>query len=425
MVRTLRASFILIIITLLLTACILKRAQVPDEVIDNEYANTSVKIAMKNTNREMAQARIKNLDIYAPNYMSEANSAMGQARALLRAGAEDKEILTFVYLADDNLRKAKQVKEKVKSELKEVFSQLDVLQRRGASSSYSREFGNLSYDAQELAAMLEKLNSKQAMSNKTKKNFEHKKQKLLVELHKLEILVVKHNTLSELENVLEEVEALNGDDLAPITFETAVRALESAKNIIENDVNDSEAIKQAGLDCQFAVYHAYHVTRAVVDLNDMSGDEYEKHILKIEDAIEPIAKILRNQDIRNHALYEQSQLVLNSVRKLVRENEKLKNAVNGGLENQSVDVKRLKEELKLDKERIEEMQNQIAQLKLDQSELRQKQTPVEQKVWLLEQENNELRANNKMLKDKELTLLGRIMKLQNDAAEMQSKAQQN
>ena len=122
----LKAFVILIAISFLVTGCILKRDRiVSDEQVEEKYADTSVVNALQKTTRAMAKAKIENLDRYAPSYMSEADRALMKARNLYRKQAEKNEILAFVYIADDNLNKAKQVKDLVKRQLSEVYTYLN------------------------------------------------------------------------------------------------------------------------------------------------------------------------------------------------------------------------------------------------------------------------------------------------------------
>ncbi|WP_455205498.1 hypothetical protein [Kaarinaea lacus] len=411
--------FISACLSLSLTACIILETTppVPEEVVQEKFASASTSQAMRQTSSIYAQAKASKLDFFAPSNFADAKMAMDRARILFREQADDMEIKKYLFLVEEHIQKAYEVKKVSQQNLHEVLAQIDVLTQKNAKSSYGEDYDYIVYRAQELSGQIEKNNSGDTSKRVPMSDIEKEKKEILEDAHKLEIAVVKHNTLTATTKVFKEVDAINGDKYAPQTYKEAELAFQRANEIIEKDVRNDEAIEKAGDDYRFAVHHAMHVARAAKHLDGIGGREYEQYILNLEKKLAPIAEARNYRDIRDHSIFEQTQILTGLAQRI--KTAQSNNSVNAVSNNSSVttatqdiELRRLKEEKQLAMEKIEKLTASVATLKQRIEEMSNNQSPLKQKMWAMEQQLSDLQLRNAELQHQSESLQSKLTQLQ-------------
>jgi predicted nucleic acid-binding Zn-ribbon protein len=385
-------------LVLALPGCVIQPPPIADSVVEEKYGDLSVEEGFQRVNKALGRAKLDDLDRYAPKYYSAAESAMEKARGMQRQKAASKDILKYVFLAEQNLEKAQNVKQLAEESLSEIFSQIKNVERRNPQRSHSREFNKLMEATTDLIQRLEKLSMDKSPDAKQK--FEERKQALLAEWKALEINVVKHQTLSKAEKALEEAELMEAEELAPATFSIAKQSHARAIDVIERDVNDDEAIEDASQAFRFAAFHALHVTRGVDYLRNLEEEQYEEHVLEVEKSLMAITSALQTKDVRDHPFTEQARILGKEVSNVVRQNKHLSEELEQMENPTGREIQALKEEKQNALERLAEKEKSIRKLEQRVRQLETGQEPLQQKIWLLEKNMNELVAENQRLRSK-------------------------
>jgi hypothetical protein len=365
---------------------------VPDAEVIGKYADSSADEIFKRVNAEYGAATQEGLDFFAPDQLKQGHAALSKAASLQRYHAEDMEVLTQLYIAEKQLNICRQVKIQAEKQMPEVLDALQTLKAKSVTRSYGAEYGSLVYETTKLLSAIEDFVLGKPVN--PKKDFAGDKAILLQQLHELEIKVVKYNTLKEANVVFKEVASIGGKRLAPKTFKQAEQALQQANAIIEKDVNDEQAIAEAAKNCEFAVFHALHVARAVAKLESLSQSDYETYILDLENKLHAIADALDYRDIRNHTLSDQIQLLTGLTQRLMTQKANPAQANSGVLSEGYSDFSQLKVAHEEALQKIQELTDQIAQLQTSKTPAAPAVSRQEQhlkgKTAQLEQQNSEL-----------------------------------
>ena len=406
MVRLLWVNFIAVT---LMVSCALP-PEVPDEVVTSKYADSSFDAVYKRVDAAYGAANQEGLDFFAPDQFKKGRTAMSKADSLRRSNADEMEVLKQLYVAEKQLNICRQVKIQAEKQMPEVLSAMHTLRAKSVTRSYAGEFDRLVYQASKLLRDIEDF----VLGKKTmdpKQDLAKEKAALLQELQGLEIKVVKYNFLNESNIVFTEVKSLGGKRLAPKTFETAEQALQEVNAIIEKNVNDEDAIVEAAKKYEFAVFHALHITRAVDKLGSLSTSDYETYLLDLETKLQAIAEAFDYRDMRNHALYEQIQLVTGLARRIMIQKANLAKASSGVVVEDALDTNKLKEQYAQAVQKIQELSDQLAQLQTNQTprtapaseqvqKLRSKAALLEKQVSQLQLQFNNLKAERDSLQYK-------------------------
>ena len=403
-----RLLFVGIVTANILMSCALP-PPVPDAVVSDKFADSSVDEVMRKMVADYGEAERDGMSLFAPSQFREGKAALSKAGELRRVQAEEMEILRQLYLAEKQLNICRQVKLQAEKQIPGVLSALRTLRAKSVMRSYADEYDSLTYQVSRLMNGIEDFVLGKPVDSK--KDFAKEKALVMQQAHELEIKVVKYNTLNESKVVFKDVESMGGKRLATATFRKAEQALEEANAVIENNVKDEQAVGQAGEHYKFAVFHALHVAREVGKLESLNRSEYENYILDLEDKLQAIAEALEYRDIRNHAVTEQIQLLTGLAQRLMAEKTKLLQANNTPRTNNKPDIGNLQTEHDKALQKIQELTEQIAQLQANQApaasavpddgqQFKRKAARLEQQVSELLLKYNNLKAERDSLQVK-------------------------
>jgi hypothetical protein len=407
--RLYQLALITTVIAGVMVSCALLPPPVPDAAVSDKYADSASDEVFRKVAADYAAARAEGLDFFAPNQFKQGSMALSRASSLRKAKADDMEILKQLYIAEKQLKVCRQVKTQAQQQMPEVLDALQNLEAKSVTQSFPSEFDTLNYKTSKLLRDIEDLVlGKSANANN---NFRKEKSGLMKAIRDLEIKVVKHNTLNDTNIVFKEVDSLGGKRLAPKTYQQAKQALQAANDIIERNVKDEKAIEQAGKEYQFAVFHTLHVTREVDRLESLGRSEYEAYILELEDKLNAAVQAFGYQDIRNHALHEQIQVLTGLAQRLRAQKTNLVKARNAAMPEELQELTKLKEEHEAALQKNQELSQRISQLQSDQAppsatvseeekKLKQKAALLEQRVSELLLQNNDLKAQRDSLQNK-------------------------
>jgi len=402
----------------LVTSCALLQPQVSDAVIANQYADTPADEVFKKVRDEFSLAESTGLSFFAPEQFRQGQSALHNAANLSAGKADDMEILKNLYIAERQLNLCRQIKATAQQQIPDVLSTLDLLRSKNIERAYGSEFDAALWNTGKLLRHIEDIALGKPVNDPDARNFQKEKQKLLQDLLELEVKAVKFNSLNDSQIVFKEVDKLGGKSLAPKTFKQAEDAFKEANRIIEKNLKDDAAITEAGKKYAFAVFHALHVTRAVARLQSLSRSGYEDYILDLENKLQPVAQAFHYQDIRNHTLQEQMQLLTGLATRLMEQNAV---AGTGGVKassEDSPDFKELNAKYQGAMQKIQELNDEIARwqssnpeakivLSKEEEAAKHKAAQLEERVSELLLENNNLKAERDSLQNKLNSVVGR------------------
>lgn len=409
----LNKAFAAVFVLAFASSCVLLQPQVPNAVVENKYADATAGDVLRKVQRAYTDAEKTGLSFFARDQYNKGKVALATATRKYKYKEADIEVLKYLFIAEQQLNICVQVKNSAEQKIPQVLAGLTLLKYKQAEQSYASEYDGLLHDTSKLLSSLEATVLGKPVNPSVWNFFDKQKQTLIKNIQALEIKVVKYNALNESKIVFEEVEKINAASLAPTTYRQAEKTLEEANEIIEKNVKDEKAIQEAGNKYKFAVYHALHVAREVDKLESLGS--YEDYILDMEDKLNSIAEALKYRDIRNHALYEQIQLLSGLVKRLVEKKSNVMQASTGLTSVDQVAVAKLESEKQEALKQIEELSQQLSQLKEQQpegdkktkvvlsdkeKEFRRKARILEQRVSELVLENNNLKSERDSLKNK-------------------------
>lgn len=409
--------FILTLIALnLLSSCALQ-PQISDAAIADKYADTPAKEVLKKVQAEYSQAEPDGLRFFAPQLFREGQNSLYTAANLRANQADDKEVLKYLYIAEQQLNLCRQVKTAAQKQIPDVLKALALLRTKNIARAYGNEFDAALWETGKLLSHIEDVVMGKSVTGPAVQSFKKGKQKLLRDLRVLEIKLVKFNTLNESLTVFKEVEKLGGKSLAPKTFQQAEDAFAKVNKIVERNVKDDTAITEAGKQYEFAVFHALHVTRAVSKLQSLSQSDYEDYILDLENKLEPIAKAMNYQDMRNHTLQEQMQLLTSLASRFMARQSNTELAGTSSNLDDNPEFKELKTKYENAVQKIQNLNDEITQwqnanpqakivLSKEEEAARRKAAQLEERVSELLLENNNLKAERDSLQSKLNAVVG-------------------
>ena len=407
---------VLVAVTMM-TSCVMQ-PPVSDVAITNTYANTPADEVFQKVQSEYSGADSEGLGFFAPDSFRQGQNELRMAANLRADKTDDMEILKHLYLAEQQLDVCRKVKTMAQQKIPDVLSAIQVLRSKNIERAYANEFDAALWDTGKLLSDIEDAARGKPNNEAAARNFVENKQKLLANLYELEVKVVKFNALNDSQIVFKEVEKLGGKSLAPETFEQAEKAFQEANKLIEKNAKDDTAVSEAAKRYQFAVFHALHLTRAVQALRSLGRGDYEDYLLDLENKLQPIAQAFNYQDIRNHSLHEQMQLLTGLATRLVKQKSVAGAAGKPPNLEDSPEFNQLKTKYQGALQTIQELNDQITQwqsgnpqakivLSKEEEAVKRKAAQLEERVSVLLLENNNLKAERDSLQNKLNTVLGK------------------
>ena len=293
----------------LLVACS-TAPEISDKEINSKYANLTPSEALKITTEHFDKATSEQYEYFSPSNWQHASNALLEAQKLAGKNADDPQILKNIYLVDRRLESAKYIKSSVQKQYSDLFAARRILNDNHVHKSYPKENEKTEIELTRLIRDFEDLTLGNNKENVSQRSIEINAHTLMNNMQALNIRVVKFNYLQQGKQDLATLEGLDAKNIIPRTYNEAVDALAKANQYIEQNVHDKSGITQVSEAFDFAVDHASHVIKAVIELSQKDIKQLEDVVLTNEQNLYVIGRALGSNDVRNLPLAEQSQAIV-------------------------------------------------------------------------------------------------------------------
>src|SRR5690606_23255123 len=131
----------------------------------------------------------------------------------------------------------------------------------------------------------------------------------LAEQRALEIIAAQRFYLYDLDRQIDREGRTNLNRYAPISYTSSVGALNKAKAIIAQDPRDEESILAAKKQAEFSIEVANAVAADMQRLANMDRQEMERWLILLTTRLHEMGQAVGAEDVRNHELMEQLNLL--------------------------------------------------------------------------------------------------------------------
>lgn len=375
--------------------------KVSEEALNSKYAGQAPSEGLYAVDKRVAAAKDDRLDFYSPRNYNDALEAVLEAKSIAKEKPNSREILKYTFVAEQYLDSAYQVAKSVKLQLKDIFDQQQILESNQVGNAFNDDYQTLLGDVSDMVADIEKIKRSKPKGKDAFDGLKKDKDIIVSRMMALNILVVKHNSLAASKIDLEKVQQADAKNLAPLTLQTALDALQVANQFIENNVSDKTGVAQVAEAFRFSVQHLIQVNDAVLALIKTNKKDYEKHVLEQERKLLLISKALNYKDLRDMPLDKQASILTaqashvsqrlakkdDEYSKLNQQRLALENEVN--LEKQSSE-----QSSKQLAGNVNDLTKKIATLEQERAVLKGQINQLQQKVVQLAIDNSALAAND-------------------------------
>lgn len=340
----------------------------PDEGAIARFDRMTTIEAIKEVNEQLNKAQQSRLEFYAPEHYDLAAKALAQAREFLATNSPRETVVQKVALAEAVLNSADTVARSMKVAMGPELEIKDRLDALNAPKVFGREYGSL---VERLGQIIRKLENGQNSDAK------RSRENLIPDLQALEARAVVYNALHEAEETIKRVSYRGGEKLAPITFKEATEVLRQADEYIRANIQNRAAIEQISHEALFAAKRALHVTEEVASLGGKVNLSLEQIVLDEEYRLFRVARAISAEDVRNHPLEVQSELLAKNAKELAdktQNQEALVNALRDALGN------------------AKESATQVGELDIELNQLRRERNAWMAKEALFQAQIGELRT---------------------------------
>lgn len=279
----------------------------PDEGAIARFDRMTTIEAIKEVNEQLSKAQQSRLEFYAPDHYDLAAKALAQAREFLATNSPRETIVQKVALAEAVLNSGDTVARSMKVALGPELEIKDRLDALNAPKVFGREYGSLVERLGQIIRNVE--NGQNSDAKRSREN-------LIPDLQALEARAVVYNALHESEETIKRVSYRGGEKLAPITFKEATEVLRQADEFIRANIQNRAAIEQISSEALFAAKRALYVTEEVASLGGKVNLSLEQIVLDEEYRLFRVARAISAEDVRNHPLEVQSELLAKNAKEL-------------------------------------------------------------------------------------------------------------
>ncbi len=316
MTSTIRSIF-----TVLLAACYLAGCTtLPDDESLNKHAESFIskeKInpssLMQRTKLKIKKGKSEDLAFYAPSYFKNAQDNYQEALVSYQNKDDARDTKLKSQLSIEYIDSGMRNKKVVLDTLKKSLANLQVLKDLKANKHLPKEFGELKKQQIILINLIEQRKLDEAL--KGEKN-------LLSNMRKVEVRTIDITYLSKVDTSFKKANKEGALELLPLTHQKTINTLKDTRQYIRQNPRKSTRIEKLSQTALFATQRLYQLSREAKRLSLLQEPQIEQLLLSKEDQLKRIGKELKHPDIRNLSFNDQSLLLAEESKKILR---KLKN----------------------------------------------------------------------------------------------------
>ncbi|GAA6134177.1 hypothetical protein NBRC116188_09660 [Oceaniserpentilla sp. 4NH20-0058] len=305
----------LLAFTLLLSAC----SSLPDQKIINSKAtqlsqknNSSTQALLQNAKLKIQKANTKLLAFYAPTYMEKAQESYNKAKELYADNAETKDIQLQSQLVMQYVESGVRNKKMVKEYLASSLNHRAVLEKLKTDTLFPAEFAVVTEQQLELIRQVEQRKEIEARNH----------QKAIIKAMKaLEVKTIKHTYLSKTYTMLKQAESLKAAQHLPTIYQETLAQIKQIEAYISENPRKKTQINQYSQDSLFSAERLFSLSRLANQLENKQEGELENWIISLENQMQSISQAMQHDDIRNLSLADQSLILSQYGKKILKQNK--------------------------------------------------------------------------------------------------------
>lgn len=263
-------------------------AAIADESAARTIQHAQSKIELGNTEK---------LEFYAPRHLKLAQEQLLDAQEMHTSGEPDGKVKTVAMTSIKTLEAGLDTKRNILTLLKPTLDHRSVLLKIQADQFFPTDFAGLEQTLRELIDLME--DSQTVKVTKGQKA-------LLARMHQVEVNTIEYIQLKPVKDHLERIANKGGASVAPISWDTAQKALKQAQALIAKTPRAKGAIAKATVAATRAAQHAEVITDLSNEIADASSDSAEGIALRMERWLYRISVALKHDDIRHEPLADQA-----------------------------------------------------------------------------------------------------------------------
>lgn len=315
------------------------------------YAGLSLEEISGRGEAALRTAREQELNIYAPRRFGEIEKAAEKVRAAVKR-ENRKSAMEEAIRGEQLLAEGQKIKSAVKTELSEELRLHASLRKQRADQSFPKDYQKLTSQLGDLIVKVEDGKAEKVLKDK---------QSLNASLVALEVRVIRHNALHEVESLLADAKKKGAEKLAPLTLREAMTSFQAADVYIQQNPHDEPGVAAKSKEAMFAVQHALRVADAVRNRSEMKLTG-EQLVREEEQRLLSIGQALGHEDVRDRALSAQVDALVAAVRETA--------AASSSAEGAAKALQGAKQELAEEKARALRLETELAAAERESGDLR-------------------------------------------------------
>jgi OmpA-OmpF porin, OOP family len=249
---------------------------------------------------DLRNSRNVQVDILSPNAFAEAEELLNDAKKRLDRGDKQSKILEKIAGAQDQLKRAKEVSQRARTELSQVIKARELARAAGATS-YEKEYAAVEEEFLELTEAIEKDKIERAQKNGPKVSEQYRQ---------LELRAIKEQTLGEARKLIAQAEKEGAKKLAPNTYREAQKKLLEVDEFITKNPYQKLKIHNMADEALLQAGRLLQVTRQSETIKTMKP---EMVTLWVEEILFETSSKLATVDMRDQPLATQKENILGAI----------------------------------------------------------------------------------------------------------------
>ncbi|WP_420589981.1 hypothetical protein [Bacterioplanoides sp.] len=276
---------------------------------DAAVADESAARTIQHAQSKIDLGRTEKLEFYAPRHLELAQEQLLEAQEMHTGGEPDGPVKTVAMTSIRTLDAGLETKRNILKQLKPTLDHRSVLMKIKADQFFPTDFAGLE---QSLREMIDLMEDSQTLEVR-------KRQKeLLARMHQVEVNTIEYIQLQPIKDQLARIDAKGGSSVAPISWDTAQKALMQAQALIAKTPRAKGAIAKATVAATRAAEHADVITNLSNEILDADSDAAEGIALRMERWLYRISVALKHDDIRHEPLADQAAEYASAIEAMMR-----------------------------------------------------------------------------------------------------------
>lgn len=276
---------------------------------DAAVADESAARTIQHAQSKVELGRTEKLEFYAPRHLQLAQEQLLKAQEMHTSGDPDGVVKTVAMTSVKTLDAGLETKRNILKQLKPTLDHRAVLMKIKADQFFPTDFAGLEQKLREMIDLMEDSQTIEA---------DKRQKELLARMHQVEVNTIEYIQLQPVKDHLDRIDAKNGSSVAPISWDTAQKALMQAQALIAKTPRAKGAIAKATVAATRAVQHAEVITNLSNEILDADSEGAEVIALRMERWLYRISVALKHDDIRHEPLADQAGEYASAIEAIMR-----------------------------------------------------------------------------------------------------------